>query len=404
VTDPLASDVAVTWLGAAGCALYARFFWQQHASDFAARATLFLLALLVWVMFLRGFYWLWDSAALGHLVFAGATLLPFALTLFSEGLLRRHHPQWLKLAAVGVSLVFGVANLFFDLASSPPLLIAFCAAFAAIAMANAWLLLRLDGADLSRNEVQLCRAVVIAAVVAVPLIVTDFRETLGNLPVRAGAIGALLFVYTHLGLADRRGVLAPLLGRLAAALAAALLLSATFALAMVGARSELVQAAAYGFPVAFAWVLLTAVALQLRATTLEGRDAKFLRWLSRARLDSTAGFLHSLHWLPQTEDHLVLESEALQGYAVPAIFAVAGRDPVSLGEARAWTRAAARGKAEAGEQLRDLLERHGMTHALLVSAAPPLIVLLNLPSGAQAAVGELRAAVLQHLARRLARK
>ena len=57
---------------------------------------------------------------------------------------------------------------------------------------------------------------------------------------------------------------------------------------------------------------------------------------------------------------------------------------------------------DAMEQLIDLLEKHEMTHALLVSREPPLIVLLNLPQGANAAIGQLRAGVIQRLARRLA--
>lgn len=402
--DPLAADLSVTWLGAAGCVLYAWFLWRHRSSGFAIRATLFLVVTVAWVLFVRGFYWALGSEALGRLVFAGATLLPLAITSFTEALLRRHHPLWLKAFGLGATLVFFAANLFLDLAGDPWLLSMFCAALAAAALANAWMLLRADAADLSRNELHLARGVLIVALAAVPLMVTDFRETFGSPPVRAGAIGALLFVCVHLGLSGERGVVVPLLGRLAVALAAAALLAGSFALALVGVRPGLTAAALQSFPIAFAWVLLSSVFLQVRAASLEGRAAAFLRWLSRARLDSAAGFLASLRWLPQMQDHLVLEGEALRGYALEPIFAAAGREPLSLAEVRAWARGEGGGKIEAGEQLRDLLERNDMTHALLVSAAPPLVLLLNLPSGAQEAAGHLRASVILHMARRLARR
>ena len=401
--DPLASDVAVTWLGAAGCALYAHFLWQQRAAGFAARAACFLMVMLAWVLFVRGFYWLWESAVLGRAVFAGATLLPLAITLFTEGALRRHHPRWLKLAALAASALFAVANLFFDLADSPRLLAAFCASLAGIAGANAVFLLAAGAVDLSRNERLMARAIVACALIAIPLIVTDFRETLGGIPVRAGAIGALLFVCVHAGLSDQRSVVAPLTARFFAALGAALALAASFALAIVGLQPELPSAAAQAFPLAFAWVLLTLATLRVRAASLEGRDVGFLRWLAHARLDSAAGFLSSLKWLPQTRDHVILESSMLRDYAVDEILALVGREPASLADARSWIASGQAGRMEVGEQLRDLLERHGMTHALLVAAEPPLIVLLNLPAGAQSAVGELRATVIQHLARRLAK-
>ena len=43
-----------------------------------------------------------------------------------------------------------------------------------------------------------------------------------------------------------------------------------------------------------------------------------------------------------------------------------------------------------------------MNHALMISQEPPLIVLLNLPHGANLLLAEIRAGVIQKIARRLA--
>ncbi len=42
-----------------------------------------------------------------------------------------------------------------------------------------------------------------------------------------------------------------------------------------------------------------------------------------------------------------------------------------------------------------------MTHVLVITEEPPLVVLLNLPQGIDEATGSLRAGVIQRLARRL---
>lgn len=403
--NALASDVAVTWLGAAGCGLYLHFLWTRRDAA-AAGPGLFLFGVLTALLAVRGFAWLFGGPLLGRLVFAAATLLPIAMTLFAEHLLRRHHPLWLKLLALGVSAVFFVINLFADLSSDAPLLLAFLCCHAAVMASNGWFLLWLRDADLSRNEARLARAVVLVVALAVPLAATDFREELSHVPVRLGALGALAFVYVFLNLSDSQRVVRGLLAHFAAALLFAIVLASVMALASHGPGQGLLDAALRGMPVAIAWVLLTAIFVRIRAVSLAGDGNAFLRWLLHARLDTPEGFLHSLRRLPQTADHVLLGDAELTGYALGELFDMAGkrREPVSVGEARSWTKRRDGDRIEAAEQLVDLLERHEMTHALLIARQPAQVVLLNLPQGANAAIGELRAAIILRLARHLGQR
>lgn len=403
--DATAGDVAVTWLGAAGCALYLRHAWSELDGSAAARAAAFLFGVLAVLLALRGVYWLHDDPWLARLVFCAATLLPLAITLFVEHVIRRHHPFWLKAFALGVTAAFFVANLVAPLAANRVLLIGFLAGFVVVLIGNGWELLRQGEEDLSANERRRCRALVIAAIVAAPLVATDFRETLGFPPLRLGALGALLLCYVLLHFSAAGGVLASLALRLGAMLAAGALLAAAFAMTNHGFTAEAVRAALWTLPVAVAWVLLTAIFLAILHVETETSRASFLRWLLHARLDGLDGFLSSLRRLPFARDHVVLHAADLAPYRVDRLLVLAHdrREPLSLAEARSWLRGADAARVEAAEQLVDLFERHGMTHALFVAEDPPAVVLLNLPPGPEAALAEVRAGVIQRLARRLLR-
>ncbi len=405
MVDALLGDVAVTWLGAAGCALYFQHLWSGREGSPAAKATLFLFGVLAFLLAVRGFYWIYRDPLLGRCVFFAAALLPVAITLFAEHMTRRHHPLWLKAFALGATATFLVLDAAIALPQRPELVVAFLAALLVVLAGNGWELLVRGATDLSAAEITRCRALVVAAVAALPLVGTDFREVLGFPPVRLGALGALLLCYVLVHFSASGSIVATLVRRLAVAASASIALAATFAVASHGLSAAAAAAALRGLPVAFAWVLLTAVFMQLRSVRTEAARQGFLRWLLHARLDDLEGFLASLRRLPLARDHVVLAGPDLADYRVEQLleFARERRDPASLAEARSWLRASDAGRIDVAEQLVDMLERHGMTHALVVAERPPVVVLLHLPPGPDAPLAELRAGVLQRLARRVAK-
>jgi hypothetical protein len=317
--------------------------------------------------------------------------------------LRRHHPFLVKAGALLCSAVFFCINLIVDLASTPPLLIEFLLCLLVILGANGWLLLTDSSADLTQNEVRLARAISLAAACSLPLAITDFRQELGGIPFRLGAIAPLLMIYVLLHLHSATETIVQLVARLTTTLFGAAVLALMFGLVNAGFGGQLVSKWLHGLPIAAAWMLTVAIFMQTRTLALETRSQNFLRWLLHVRLDSLDGLIDSLKKLPLTAEHIVLRSDDLAGYDIEKIFALAKacRTALNLGEARTWLGGGEVSRLDVAEQLVDLFERHEMTHALCVTSEAPIMILLKLPQGAGMASGESRVGVIQRLARRI---
>src|SRR5262249_34348388 len=127
---------------------------------------------------------------------------PIGMTVFVEGLLRRHVPQWMKLLATIGTVIGFVANVVrIPLrAAAVPLVAGFVTLIVLLATLAALglILIRRDRASLSRSANALVRACTVVAVLSIPLAVTDFRMDLGWPVVRLGTLGALLFCSTLL--------------------------------------------------------------------------------------------------------------------------------------------------------------------------------------------------------------
>lgn len=398
--EAIATDVAITWIGAAGCGLFA---WHLAGRDDRSelKATRFLVVVLTALLFVRGFAWWLDHAWLDRLVLTIAGLLPLAITLFCERLLRRHHPAWLKVLALATTVVFVSAAILFGLTSKVWLL-AFMTMFACVVAANGGFLLATRRAHLGAEEVRLARSLVVVALVSVPLLLSDFRTLHEQVPVRMGALGALLFVYVMLAAAAGQSVVRlPL--RLLVWLTTAVAIAAVFALVDGGDRQSQIEQLWRGIPVACAWLLLMAIFGLSRSASAMHQANDFIRWLARAPMTSIDAFIAALASYPPTQGCIVLRESDLSSYELGTLWRScdASDEPVSLAWARAFSRTGDPIRAESAEQWLDLFERHEMTHALPVSMAPPLIVLLNLPVAAPGSAAHLRAAVLLRLARRL---
>jgi hypothetical protein len=399
--EAVATDVAITWIGAAGCGLFA---WHLAGRDDRSelKATRFLIAVLTALLFVRGFAWWLDHAWLDRLVLTIAALLPLAITLFCERMLRRHHPAWLKVLALTTTVAFVTVNIAVGVTGKSWLL-AFMTMFAVVVAANGGFLLATRRAQLGAEEIRLARALVVVALVSVPLLLSDFRTLHAQVPVRMGALGAMLFVYVMLAAAAGQSVTRlPL--RLLGWLATAVAIAAVFALIDGGGRQMQFEQFWRGIPVACAWLLLMAIFGLSRSASATHQANDFIRWLANAPVTSLDAFVAALATYTPLQGCVILRGSDLSDYDLTKLWrACASDEPVAL----AWARASAGARsgdtamAESAEQWLDLFERHQMTHALPVSTIRPLVVLLNLPVAAPGSVAHLRAAVLLRIARRL---
>ena len=354
------------------------------------------------LFFLRGFAWINPGVRwLGAAMLLPATLLPLAMTLFVEGLLRRHVSRWIKWIAVGATTMAATTTIVVRALSAddPRPNYVLLASLLLMMGVLGVVVERRDRASLSRSENGLVRAILLVTLFALPLVATDFRFDIGWPTPRLGTIGTLLFCYTLLRRPQehvRLGWWARDVGRLL------LRAGVVCLLLLIALRTAPRELLAPLFALATALVLAAAIADRLTQTNVSRTEVALLRWLARPPATSLHGFVRELHHLPLTADALVIEAQDLVMYDHGALCAaLATGKPVHslarLREERAVSTERRAAAARGADQLTDLLERTEMTHVALLSNRPLRLLLANIPELPGAADAELAlGAVVRH--------
>jgi hypothetical protein len=393
--DAVAVDVLVTWIGALGAASYLLHIVRNPSRSPLERRAVLLLGVLTVLLLVRGFSWMQPDVRLTRLTFAAATLLPLAMALFVEGLLRRHLPPAVKLLAAGSSAFFFAMNLAPLRWREAVLPHGFPAVLLAVMALLGYFLLARRRDTLSPAENRLVSGCLLAVLAGLPMAASDFRLELGFPPQRWGAVGVLLFVYTLVHLArlpEHAGWRLRELGWLALQ---ALLLSG------MGAFLSPRPLAVWGhaLPLAAAVVLLFAVWERLRNAGSMQRQERLLRWLANAPTGSREALVDWLRRYPLTEQHLLLGPEELRAYQAASLAALFGASRTCSGARfRQIGPDAPRQAQDAAEQMADILERYEMTHACLLGTDPLHLLLVNLPEMGGNRDAELELEVIQRQA------
>jgi hypothetical protein len=395
-------DVLVTWVGAVMLLRYRIALGRRRERSALERRTGFLISAMALLLLLRGFSWLQpDVRWLGIAMILPATLLPLAMTLFAEGLLRRHVPRWTKWLAVALTTVAATTAILLgiihtsDTRASHVLLVALLTMMGVLGV----LLARRDKTSLSRSENGLVRACLLVTLISLPLVATDFRFDTGWPMSRLGTLGALLFCYTLLRRPQEHARLIWWARDVGGLLLRAALVCVLLLVALRTAPRELLWPL---FVLATALVLAVAIADRLAQSNASRTEAALLRWLARPPATTLRGFVRELHHLPLTADALVIPEEDLAMYDRAALCAAlaTGRPVHSLARLREERAARSEARAEAArgaDQLTDLLERTEMTHVALLTARPLRLLLANIPELPGAADAELAlGAVVRH--------
>lgn len=374
-------DVLVTWIGAAALARYVMVVGSVGERSPLERRARFLIGALATLLFVRGFSWLSpDSRWLAFLTFVPVAVLPLAMTVFAEGLLRRHVPAWMKfLAAITTGIVF-VADLGRFFVDTERWLAVISMVMLAVLLASmsalAALLIRRDRSSLSKSENALVRVCIIVTAVALPLGATDFRYELGAPPVRLGTLGILLFCYTLLRQPEENVRVDRWLGDVSSLIARALLFGGLVAIAISSTGMDTIVPI---LVLGVALVLSFAVFDRLRDIERTTPHTMLLRWLGRERPATWQQFARELRALPLTADAELLEGQTLAQYDSASLVRAFDADVVhSLAHLRAL-RDSNRSAARAADELSDLLERHGATHVGLVATSPLRLLVATAP-------------------------
>ncbi len=322
------------------------------------------------------------------LVLFAAAVIPLAVLILTEGLLRRHAPPLVK-AVIGVGAVlFAVMSLWYSDSIDPARLYALLGFQLLGFVLSGWLIVARDKAALSAGENAMVVRLGLSLILLIPLAAGDFLLVSIGLPIQFSALGVLILCWLAIGLGRTY------LGHRATMVNLAVMVGA--AVIVGGMLGFFAQHGRDGFLLTIAAVMTTvfvvAILTDARALRLEEQSLGLLRQLATARTDDPMTFLRDLQDHPRVEGAVVVSAASLEGLqddVLDTIFAAAPVlrrvDPPHLGPV-------------ADDHIAYLFARYSATHILLAVPHPRVLVALSMPSLGASPSAELELQVVQRMA------
>lgn len=299
----------------------------------------------------------WESPLVMALIMVVAAWMPLATLRLGEELVRRHAPRPLKLAALGGAIGFSVLAATFGLVWTHQAVLAL-AAFQILVVGAVVVHIYTQRASVSLLERRAVDLLALALLLAVPLLATDFQRLFPDLPVRGGALAALIFVLACTRLLGEGGRPLALLGDIAVAAGAAGIGAAAAHLAGAQGQSAILVSVSTG---ALAALLLLIERFDTAGRTGEG----ILPALAKAG-SARAEILSA---------HPLLSGAARLGEAELADLPAGAAE--QLAESRVIRLDGLSGSDTASGAARELLDRHSATHLLRLSRQPPAFLAIS---------------------------
>jgi len=342
------------------------------------------------------------------LVLVAAALIPIAVLILTEGLLRRHAPPWIK-AGVGVGTVVFVLAAAVPAAVADPLrLYALLGFQVGGLLAAGWMVISRDRAGLSGPENRAVERLGLSLILLIPLGAADFLMADIGLPVRISALAVLFLCWLAMSLGReelQHG--SALTGFVAVLLAAGLATALLAVIAALDADGVILTGA-----IITAALLVAVIVNDARALRGEAESLTLLRHLAEGEGDAL-GFLRGLQAHPLVQGAVVIDAAALADLDAGVLARIFAADPVlRAAEVRAAAVQAAVVRAEAvraegtedADHVAHLFDRFAATHILCVGAAPLTLVALSMPAIVASPRMELELRAVQRMAWLLARQ
>lgn len=326
------------------------------------------------------------------LVFLGAALVPLAVLLLAEGLLRRHAPAWAKTWVAGGTVVFVVLAFWYSGSIDPARLVALLVFQVAGFAIGGWMVLTRDRDSLSAAENRAVERLALSLLLLAPLAAADFLMVYLGLPVQVSPLGVLFLCWLAVSLARGQGSHRAALGGYLAIAAGATAAGVVVAL-MAGLDRD---GAIMVLAVILAAVLVAVLFIEARSLRAEDRSESLLRHMAESGAMAPLEFLRGLQGHPMVEGAALIGPDQLaelDGAVLTRVFAAA---PV--------LRRADPPFAEGieADHIAHLFDRFDATHILLAESRPMTLVALSMPAIAAAPRVELELRVVQRMARLLA--
>jgi hypothetical protein len=324
------------------------------------RRLMFVLGVAAVLFLLRGIAWWSGSGWLDRLSLLPAASVPLGALVLTEGMLRRHAPRMVKFAGLAGAIVLGLLGMFGpdDLDSVYSIALS---SFQLLGLATcAWLLARRDRTTLSPSENRGIIRLAVGALIVMPFIVTDFRVLVPDIPVRLGALGALLVVTAVViaggGAQTRRQEIMLSAVRLSSAVDAAQVMRFC-AVAMSG-------------------VLTIGLLTDTLRAFFEAREPGVLSSVASSVARSRAQLLAELARHPMFESAQRLSEHQLAGYDPPVLRDFLSARRVLRRSEAPWGLASS---DPAVERMASLMTAHGATHVIILSHDPIDLIVIAVP-------------------------
>ncbi|MFM9943282.1 MAG: hypothetical protein ACKVP7_27775 [Hyphomicrobiaceae bacterium] len=368
--DPtIVADVLVNVFGAAGALVLSREIHRADPFGPVVKRIVFALRFIGMFFLLRALSWATGAPITAHAVDVLATATPLVSLIVAEGLMRRHAPRGLKLFALGAP----VSMLLVKLLPGVPVGIVsglmLAGVFGGFLGVAAFLWSR-TATDLTGAENANIGRVLLALLVLAPLILTDFRSVWPEIPVRLGAVGALLLLYLSFGTGNLQASAVTRVGTIAVFAVIAVVLS--FGYTATGGNAgtaHFVRVAMVGF----SGLLLAAIISEARGAASE-RTRTNTAVLSAV---SPQTFEAGLREHPLLGGARLLTGAALDHVRDGAFDALLADNAVLRRSAAPWGRSPDDGGVE---RALSLMIAHDATDLAVLTRSPLRLMLFSLPA------------------------
>lgn len=391
---PMLTQLYLSVAALLGLLVVQRMLVRRDAWDPINRRFLFGLRVTMVLFLGRVLMVLTGIEAFRILVLFAAAVIPLAVLLLTEGLLRRHAPPFVKALIGGGAILFALSAFWYSDSIDPGRLIALLT-FQIIGFVFAgWLIIRRDRASLTSGENAMVVRLGLSLILLIPLAAGDFLLLYSGLPVQLSALGVLILCWLAIGLGRAGQGHRATLASFALMVAAALIAGALVGLFAGLDRDGMLLSVA----IIMASVFVVAILGDARALRQEEQSLGLLRHLAGADTGDAMGFLRSLQSHPLVEGAVVINAESLSGLqdnVLEQIFAAAPvlrrADPPALGPV-------------ADDHITYLFDRYSATHVMLGMAQPRVLIALSMPSLSASPAAELELQVVQKMAALMADK
>jgi hypothetical protein len=385
------AQLFITLAALVGLARLMRVLKSQGEWDPINRRFLFGLRVVTAIFIGRALVLLTGIEAFRGLVLIGGGLIPLAVLVLTEGLLRRHAPALAK-RGVAVLTVGFVVSGFWVSDSIDPIRIYGLLIFQTFGLClSGWLVLTRDRDRLSASENSTVERLGLSLLVLIPLVAADFLMDILGIPLQISALGVLFLCWLAISLGRAgAGHTPPLIG-FGVVCGAVLLAGLTIAIALSLSGEETFVVTALILAAALASVIYNDSAALLQ----EARSLTLLRYMAETQTTDPLEFLRGLADHPLVEGAAVLGADALRDFDRDILHAMFVAVPVLR-----------RGDDSIGAQYTDyrrhIFESFEATHVVLAAENPLVLVALNMPAMAASPQSELELQVVSHMARLIA--